>query len=75
MALGMIYKIVIIFTSKIIKLYTALCITSIIGLDAKTFLSTWVSVSLPPTQAKYRMAYLADTVLPAPDSPLTVIIT
>ena len=36
----------------------------------KTYLDTWVSVSpVPPTVAKYRMLYLADTVLPAPDSP------
>ena len=43
------------------------------GLDARTFFSTWVSFCEPPTIAKYLMAYLADTVLPAPDSPLTMI--
>ena len=47
--------------------------TSIIGLEAKTFFSTCVSVAEPPTVAKYRMAYFADTVLPAPDSPDTMI--
>lgn len=43
------------------------------GLEANTFFSIWVSVEDPPTVAKYRIAYLADTVLPAPDSPLTII--
>jgi hypothetical protein len=47
--------------------------TSIIGLDAKTFFSTCVSVDEPPTVAKYLMAYFADTVFPAPDSPETMI--
>lgn len=47
--------------------------TSIIGLEARTFFSTCVSVDEPPTVAKYRMAYFADTVLPAPDSPDTMI--
>jgi hypothetical protein len=47
--------------------------TSIIGLDAKTFFSTCVSVAEPPTVAKYLMAYFADTVFPAPDSPETII--
>lgn len=46
-----------------------------IGFEASTFASTWVCSSAcdPPTMAKYRIAYLADTVLPAPDSPLTMI--
>ena len=39
------------------------------GLVARTFRSTWVSVDDPPAVAKYRMASLAVTVLPAPDSP------
>ena len=43
------------------------------GLDARTFFSTCVSFCEPPTIAQYLMAYLADTVLPAPDSPLTMI--
>lgn len=47
--------------------------TSIIGLDARTFFSTCVSVDEPPTVAKYLMAYFADTVFPAPDSPETII--
>lgn len=47
--------------------------TSMIGLDANTFFSICVSVWEPPTVAKYRMAYLADTVFPAPDSPDTII--
>lgn len=47
--------------------------TSIIGLEARTFFSTCVSVDEPPTVAKYRIAYFADTVLPAPDSPDTMI--
>ena len=37
---------------------------------ASTLFSTCVSVSdVPPTVAKYRIANLADTVFPAPDSP------
>lgn len=44
------------------------------GLEARTFFSIWVSVVEPPTVAKYRMAYFADTVLPAPDSPDTMIL-
>lgn len=43
------------------------------GLDASTFSSTLVSFAEPPTVAKKRMAYFAETVLPAPDSPLTII--
>lgn len=42
------------------------------GLDASTFSSTLVSLAEPPTVAKKRMAYFAETVLPAPDSPLTM---
>ena len=46
---------------------------SMIGEDAKTLFSTWVSVAeVPPTVAKYLIAYLALTVLPAPDSPDTI---
>lgn len=45
-----------------------------IGLEAKTFFSTWVSVSDPLIVAKYLIAYLAETVLPAPDSPETIIL-
>lgn len=48
-------------------------LTSMMGLEARTFSSTLVSVEEPPTVAKNLMAYLADTVLPAPDSPLTMI--
>lgn len=47
--------------------------TSIIGLEDNTFFSTWVSCDDPPTVAKYRIAYLAETVFPAPDSPDTII--
>jgi hypothetical protein len=43
------------------------------GLDANTRFSIWVSASAPHTVAKYRMAYFADTVFPAPDSPDTMI--
>lgn len=43
-----------------------------IGFEARTFFSTWVSSWAPARVAKYLMAYLADTVLPAPDSPLTM---
>ena len=43
------------------------------GLEARTFRSTCVSVADPPAVAKYRMAYFAETVLPAPDSPDTII--
>lgn len=43
------------------------------GLEAKTFSSTLASLAEPLTVAKYLMAYLADTVFPAPDSPLTMI--
>lgn len=46
--------------------------TSIIGLDARTLASMLVSLAEPPTVAKKRMAYLAETVFPAPDSPLTM---
>jgi len=42
------------------------------GLEASTFSSTLLSRVEPPTVAKKRMAYFADTVLPAPDSPLTM---
>lgn len=45
-----------------------------IGLEARTLRSTWVSVVAPPTVAKYLIAYLADTVFPAPDSPETIIL-
>lgn len=43
------------------------------GLDARTLSSTLVSLAEPPTVAKNRMAYFAETVFPAPDSPLTMI--
>ena len=47
---------------------------SMMGEDASTLFSTWVSVAeVPPTVAKYRIAYFALTVLPAPDSPETMI--
>lgn len=42
------------------------------GLEAKTFSSTFASLAEPLTVAKYLMAYFADTVFPAPDSPLTM---
>ena len=45
---------------------------SIIGEEESTFFSTWVSVEEPPTVAKYRIAYFAETVFPAPDSPETM---
>jgi hypothetical protein len=44
-----------------------------IGFEARTFFSTWVSSDEPPTFAKYLIVYLAETVLPAPDSPETII--
>ena len=47
--------------------------TSMIGLEARTFFSTAVSLTDPPTFAKYRIANFALTVLPAPDSPETII--
>ena len=47
-------------------------LTSMMGLEARTFSSTLVFPADPPTVAKKRMAYLADTVFPAPDSPLTM---
>ena len=37
-----------------------------------TLFSTWDSDEVPPTVAKYRIAYLALTVFPAPDSPDTM---
>lgn len=43
-----------------------------IGLEARTFSSMLASLAEPLTVAKYLMAYLADTVFPAPDSPLTM---
>lgn len=48
-------------------------LTSMMGLEAKTFSSTLASLAEPLTVAKYLMAYLAETVFPAPDSPLTMI--
>lgn len=47
--------------------------TSVIGLDASTLSSTLALLLDLLTVAKQRMAYLADTVFPAPDSPLTMI--
>lgn len=47
-------------------------LTSMIGLEASTLSSTLASLEDPLTVAKYLMAYLAETVLPAPDSPLTM---
>lgn len=47
--------------------------TSVMGLDARTLSSTRVLLPDLLTTAKYLMAYRADTVLPAPDSPLTMI--
>ncbi len=56
-----------------LRVVFALPNASIIGLDAKTFFSICVSSVDPPTFAKYRIVYLALTVLPAPDSPETMI--
>lgn len=42
------------------------------GLEASTFSSMLASLAEPLTVAKYLMAYLAETVFPAPDSPLTM---
>lgn len=47
--------------------------TSVTGLDARTLSSTRVLLPDLLTTAKYLIAYRADTVLPAPDSPLTMI--
>lgn len=47
--------------------------TSVIGLDAKTLSSTCALLLDLLTVAKYLIVYLADTVFPAPDSPLTII--
>lgn len=46
--------------------------TSMMGLEARTLSSTLASPEEQLTVAKYRIAYLAETVLPAPDSPLTM---
>ena len=56
------------------KVYRAGLPTSMMGLEARIFFSIWVSSEEPPTVAKYRMAYLAETVLPAPDSPDTMML-
>lgn len=40
------------------------------GLEASTFSSMLEWPRQPPTVVKYLMAYLADAVFPAPDSPL-----
>lgn len=48
------------------------CHTSVIGLDARTLSSTRALLPDLLTTAKYLMAYRADTVFPAPDSPLTM---
>lgn len=42
------------------------------GLDARTLSSTRVVLPDLLTTAKYLIAYRADTVFPAPDSPLTI---
>ena len=56
------------------RVVLALPMASMMGDEARTLFSTCVSVSdVPPTVAKYRIAYLALTVLPAPDSPETMI--
>ena len=47
-------------------------LTSIMGLVDRIRRSMAVSCSFPATVAKYLMAYLADTVLPAPLSPDTI---
>lgn len=39
------------------------------GFEARTIASIEVSDVAPVADAKYRIAYFADTVLPAPDSP------
>ena len=44
------------------------------GLEAKTFFSFSVSVFDLLLKAKYLIAYLAETVFPAPDSPETMIL-
>ena len=44
--------------------------TSMRGLEASTFSSMLESPRPPPTAVKYLMAYLAEAVFPAPDSPL-----
>lgn len=49
-----------------------LCHTSVMGLEARTLSSTRALLPDLLTTAKYLMAYRADTVLPAPDSPLTM---
>ena len=53
-------------------LVTGSGLTSMMGFDASTFFSTWVSAEAPPTVAKYLMVYFALTVFPAPLSPLTM---
>lgn len=52
--------------------FLGVLLTSMMGLEAKTFSSMLASLAEPLTVAKYLMAYLADTVFPAPDSPLTM---
>lgn len=52
---------------------SAAVLTSMMGLEANTFSSMLASLAEPLTVAKYLMAYLAETVFPAPDSPLTMI--
>lgn len=42
-------------------------------MEANTLFSIWVSASAPHTVAKYLIAYFAETVFPAPDSPETMI--
>lgn len=53
--------------------YQSQVLTSMMGLEARTFSSMLASLAEPLTVAKYLMAYLAETVFPAPDSPLTMI--
>jgi hypothetical protein len=56
-----------------LRVVFAFPMASITGFDARTFFSIWVMFVAPPTDAKYRIANFADTVLPAPDSPDTMI--
>ncbi len=55
------------------RVVLAFPMASMTGEEARTRFSIVVSVALPPTMAKYFMAYFALTVLPAPDSPDTMI--
>lgn len=66
-----VFKVLPLTNIKILYKYI-LNFTSVIGLEANTLSSTCALLLDLLTMAKYLIAYRADTVFPAPDSPLTI---